>query len=100
MKRASAAETTLTRAGAHVAFAVRVGDAHEALVVLDVRGEPVDITEGWPVHARWQNAITNFQETGRFDGFGRRRYGIDPPVGDDREPGGHRGPADLHVVGP
>ena len=65
--------TELTRAGAHVAFSVRVGDGTEAVVVLDTRGEPARITRSWPLYARMQNAITNLQETGRLRGFGRKR---------------------------
>lgn len=77
-RSSSAGEGGLVRAGHHVAYGVRVGDAYEALVLLDVRGEPGALTRGWPWRARVQNAISNFQETGRRVGFGRTRYAIEP----------------------
>ena len=80
-RSSSAAEHGLSRVGSHVAFAVRVGDAVEALEVLDLRGEPAQLTAGWPLFARAQNAITNLQETGRLRGLGSTRYRFGTPPG-------------------
>lgn len=77
-RSSSAGEGGLVRVGHHVAYGVHVGDAYEALVLLDLRGESDELTHGWPWRARVQNAISNFQETGRRTGFGRTRYTIEP----------------------
>lgn len=79
-RSSSAAEGQLIRTGPYVAFTVRVGKQVDAVGVLDVRGEPARLTRDWPWRARVQNAITNFQETGRFAGFGRRHYRLAPPA--------------------
>ncbi len=79
-RSSSASEESLVRFGDHVAYAVRVGESYEAVVVLDTRGEPDALTHGWPLRARVQNAISNLQESGRFAGFGRTRFQIDPPA--------------------
>lgn len=62
----------------HIAFASKVGGRFDAVTVLDLRGEPLEVTRGWPARARVQNAVTNLQETGRRQGFGRRRYALRP----------------------
>jgi hypothetical protein len=72
----SASEEQLVRLGADVAFATRVGDAFDAVTVLDLRGEPDALTEGWPWSARLQAQVTNLQRTGRRRGVGVRRYGL------------------------
>ena len=76
----SADERRLARVGPFVAFTVRVGEQSDAIAVLDTRGEPEQLTHGWPFYARAQNAITNLQETGRCGGFGRRHYRLVPPA--------------------
>lgn len=62
----------------YAVYASRASDRFDALTVLDLGGEPEAVTEGWPTRARMQNAVTNLQESGRFEGFGRRRYSLDP----------------------
>ncbi|MFW6052074.1 MAG: hypothetical protein ACODAU_12930 [Myxococcota bacterium] len=79
-RTSSAAEQPPIRAGDHVLYASQVGDRIDAVTVLDLRGEPPEVTAGWPVRTRLQNRITNLQETGRSEGFGRRRYALDPPA--------------------
>jgi hypothetical protein len=79
-RTSSADEQPPIRLGDHVLYASRVRDRVDALVLLDLRGEPSKVTEGWPWRARVQNRITNLQETGRADGFGRRRYVLEPPA--------------------
>jgi hypothetical protein len=83
-RSSSAREGRLVRTGRYVAYGVLVGDAYEAVVVLDSRGESAALTRGWPWRARWQNAISNIQECGRAAGFGRTRYVLDPPARDLR----------------
>ena len=79
-RSSSADEGGLVRNGPFVAFGVRVGEQSDAIAVLDTRGEPAQLTQRWPLHARVQNAITNLQETGRLHGFGRRHYSLVPPA--------------------
>ncbi|GAB4110523.1 MAG: hypothetical protein OHK0013_46410 [Sandaracinaceae bacterium] len=69
-----ASEEQLVRVGDHVVFATRAASGVEALTVLDVRGEPASLTEGWTTIQRAQNAVSNWQETGRIDGIGVIRY--------------------------
>lgn len=73
-RSSSAAESQLMMVGPFAAFAVQVGERYAAVSVLDTRGEPSDLTARWPARARAQNAITNLQDTGRIQGFGRVRY--------------------------
>jgi len=67
-----------------VAFTIRVGGEVDAVSVLDLRGEPASLTRGWSALRRWQNAISNLQETGRVAGFGRTRLVLRPPAADAR----------------
>lgn len=78
-RSAGATEEQLQRVGDHVVFATRAAHGVEALTVLDVRGEASALTEGWTRTQRLQNAITNWQETGRSDGFGITRYQLITP---------------------
>lgn len=71
---AGVADADLVRSGDYLAFLSRAGDAVEALTVLDLRGEPSALTEGWTRMQRVQNTLTNLQESGRAEGFGRVRY--------------------------
>ena len=79
-RTSSAAEAAPIALGNAVLYAARVGDRFDAVTVLDVRGEPEALTRNWSTRARAQNAITNVQETGRSEGFGRRRYGLVAPA--------------------
>jgi hypothetical protein len=79
-RSSSAAESGLVQVGPYVAFAVGIGEQADAVAVLDTRGEPSQLTRGWPAYARAQNAITNLQETGRLRGLGRRHYRLEPPA--------------------
>jgi hypothetical protein len=73
-RTASAEEEQLVRMGRWLAYATRVGERFDAVVIVDARGEPEGLTADWPTRARWMNRITNLQETGRTEGFGMRRY--------------------------
>jgi hypothetical protein len=75
-RSSSAAESRLTMVGPFAAFAVQVGERYAAVSVLDTRGEPRELTARWPPRARAQNAITNLQDSGRIEGFGRVRYAL------------------------
>jgi hypothetical protein len=92
---ASAEETQLARRGTFVAYATKVGDRYDAVVVIDTRGEPPALTRDWSFRARRQNAITNLQQTGRTEGFGTRRYQLAEPAERLRVTAGDRFTIDL-----
>jgi hypothetical protein len=80
-RTSSADEDVLVATHDHAAYGARVGESYNALVVLDLRGEPNGLTRSWPWYAKLQNAITNMQDTGRAHAFGVRRYDFAMPVG-------------------
>ncbi|QQR88897.1 MAG: hypothetical protein IPJ88_11765 [Myxococcales bacterium] len=74
LTRTSSADESMLRLFGHfAAYASRVGDGFDAVTVLDLRGEGAKET-AWPWFARLQNAISNYQEFGRFEGFGKTRF--------------------------
>jgi hypothetical protein len=73
-RSAGVADRLLTRSEDYVAFVSSAGDHVEALTVMDLRGEPASLTEDWTSTQRLQNEITNLQESGRTEAFGRVRY--------------------------
>lgn len=77
-RTSSAAEHDLVQIGPYLTFAAQVGETHNAIEILDTRGEPSSMTAGWPARAKVQNWIRNLQETGRGAGMGRRRYQLVP----------------------
>jgi hypothetical protein len=83
-RSSSADERDLTRSGPFVLYASHVDGVCDAVTILDAAGEPAAVTRGWPRRAQIQNAITNLQETGRTEGFGRRRYAFVEPAADVR----------------
>lgn len=48
------------------------------LKLADLSGEPAPA--GWSRLSRWQNQITNLQETGQRSGVGQRSFRLDPPA--------------------
>ncbi len=76
----SADETALLFDGVHLAYATKVGERFDAVVVMDSSGEPDALTADWSFLARLQNGITNLQTTGRTEGFGVRRYQLAAPA--------------------
>ena len=73
-------EDHLTRAGTRwAAFSTHTEDGVVAVTTLDLDGEPASETEGWTRTQRLQGAITNWQETGRTQGFGTVRYQLLSP---------------------
>jgi len=76
----SAEEALPIRHGDHVAYASRVGDRVDAVTVMDLRGEPEELFEGWSTRERWMGSITSLQQSGRFEGFGVTRYQLLEPA--------------------
>lgn len=76
----SADEEGLVREGRFALYRSRVFGRVDAVTVLDLRGEPEALTQGWPRRAKVQNAVTNLLNTGRTSGFGRCRYTIQSPA--------------------
>ena len=81
---AGVGDSALTRSGDFVAFVSTAAESVEALTVIDLRGEPSALTEGWTGTQRLQNTLTNLQETGRGEGFGRVRYQLGEALSDAR----------------
>ena len=79
-RTASAEERTPIVRGDAAAYATRVGARFDAVVTLDLRGEPARLTEGWSGFERFRASVTNLQETGRAGGFGVTRYQLLEPV--------------------
>ncbi|MCA9609271.1 MAG: hypothetical protein KC619_26900 [Myxococcales bacterium] len=79
-RTASAEEGPPLRMGDHVAYASRVAGRYDAITVVDLRGEPEALVADWPTRARWQNEVTNLQDTGRAAGFGVVRYQLVDPT--------------------
>ncbi|MCC7536651.1 MAG: hypothetical protein IT379_10580 [Deltaproteobacteria bacterium] len=78
-------ETLLAVVPPFAAFATRTaveggGHSYDAVVVLDVSGEPASLTSDFSWRERVQSSITNYQETGRFGGIGRVRYDLARPA--------------------
>ena len=79
-RSSSADEAQIVGGKGFVAYASRVGDGYRALVIVNTRGEPAELTREWPWYAKVQNAISNLQDTGRMRAFGLRRYHFQAPV--------------------
>ncbi len=79
-RTASAEEMLPVRAGGYVAYASRVGELYDAITVVALDGEPDALVEGWSSLARWQNGVSNLQESGRAEGFGVTRYQLTSPA--------------------
>ncbi len=70
-------ESNVVVNGQRVAWTI--GDEQVFSVHLaDLRGEPLGEGEGWTRAKRWQQQITNLQETGQSAGIGRRSFKLDP----------------------
>ncbi|MFT5357421.1 MAG: hypothetical protein ACI9KE_004656 [Polyangiales bacterium] len=80
-RTSSADEQQLVLVGeSHVAYASYVTGRFDAVTLIDHRGESPTLTDDWPRRAKVQNSITNFQDSGRREGFGRIRYSLREPV--------------------
>jgi hypothetical protein len=67
--------------GQRVAFTVRMMSGTIGVRVLDLRGE-APLEGDWSTIARWQNAVTNLQQTGLTTGVNSVFWAIDPPKDD------------------
>ena len=71
-------ERKLTVAGERAAWVIGGGGKVYSVQFADLRGEPPVTGPEWSRWARWQNAITNRQNTGQPQGIGRRSFKLDP----------------------
>jgi hypothetical protein len=71
-------EKGLVVSGQRAAWVIASGDKIFTLKLADLRSEPEPTGEGWTRTARWQNSITNLQETGQRSGVGLRTFRLDP----------------------
>jgi hypothetical protein len=76
----AADEQNLVVEGARAAWAIGTDDTINSVQFADFRGEPPPHGEGWNRARRIQNAITNLQETGEFNGIRRRSFKLEPPA--------------------
>jgi hypothetical protein len=67
----AADEGDVTAAGNRVAFVRWVEGDPPTVIALDTAGQDAALTAGWPGTERFKDAVTNFQETGRFCGMQR-----------------------------
>ncbi|MBI5486116.1 MAG: hypothetical protein HY905_02150 [Deltaproteobacteria bacterium] len=67
----AADEADLVAAGDLVAFVRWVAGEPPTVIALDMAGQDASLTESWPAIERWKDAVTNFQEVGRFSGMQR-----------------------------
>ncbi len=71
-------EQKLTLAGERAAWVIGGGGKVYSVQFADLRGEPPVSGPEWTRWTRWQNAITNRQNTGQKAGIGRRSFKLDP----------------------
>lgn len=74
----AADEQNLVVSDMRAAWAIGTNDTINSVQFADFRGEPPPHGPGWNRARRLQNAITNLQETGEFDGIGRRSFKLEP----------------------
>lgn len=74
----AADEQNLVVSDARAAWAIGTGDTINSVQFADFRGEPPPQGPGWNRARRWQNAVTNLQETGELSGVGRRAFKLEP----------------------
>ncbi|MBI5500194.1 MAG: hypothetical protein HY907_08125 [Deltaproteobacteria bacterium] len=67
----AADEADVVAAGDLVAFVRWVAGEPPTVIALDTAGQDASLTETWPAIERWKDAVTNFQESGRFSGMQR-----------------------------
>ena len=67
----AADEGDVTAAGDRVAFVRWVEGDPPTVIALDTAGQDATLTASWPATERYKDAVTNFQETGRFGGMQR-----------------------------
>ncbi len=67
-------ETNLVSRGSRVAFSNFQSGRHDAVVVIDLAGEPEKETGDWPRSSQVVNALTNLQRVGQTRGVERPQY--------------------------
>ncbi|MEO8903661.1 MAG: hypothetical protein ABI627_19245, partial [Polyangiaceae bacterium] len=73
-------ERQLLVKGDRAAWVIGQDNAIASVQYADLRGEPRNVGRAWSALSRLQNALTNVQETGQMQGFGRRGFKLDPPA--------------------
>jgi hypothetical protein len=61
------------------AWLVAQGSVLGAVQLVNLAGEPRPVGSEWTLPKRLQNSLTNLQETGQWEGVGRRFFKLDPP---------------------
>jgi hypothetical protein len=76
----AATERGLIVSGDRAAWLIGADNAIASVQYVDLRAEPRPAGRNWTALSRFQNALTNLQETGQIRGFGRRAFKLDPPA--------------------
>jgi hypothetical protein len=71
-------ERSLSVQDLRAAWVIAGGGKTYNVKVADLRGEPRPEGPTWSRMARWQNSITNLQETGQRQGVGQRNFRLEP----------------------
>jgi len=75
-----AEETELVVQSPFAAWTISDGERSQIFLV-DTHGEPAPTSPDWTRFNRLQNALTNFQETGQFNGLGSRAFAHQRAIG-------------------
>jgi hypothetical protein len=70
----AASERALIVKGDRAAWLIGEDNAIASVQYADLRGEPHPVGRAWTALSRLQNSVTNLQETGQLQGFGRREF--------------------------
>lgn len=76
----AAEERGLIVSGDRAAWLIGPENAIASVQYADLRAEPRPAGRNWNRLSRLQNALTNLQDTGQMQGFGRRSFKLDPPA--------------------
>jgi len=76
----AAIERGLIVNGDRAAWLIGADNAIASVQYADLRSEPRPAGHNWTGLSRLQNSLTNLQETGQMQGFGRRAFKLDPPA--------------------
>jgi hypothetical protein len=76
----AADEQQLVVSGDRAAWVITQDGAASSVQYADVRGEPRPQGAEWTRFRRFQNAITNYQDSGQFRGVWRRSFKLEPPA--------------------
>ena len=76
----AAMERGLIVSGDRAAWLIGPDNAISSVQYADLRSEPRPVGRAWTALSRFQNSLTNLQQTGQMQGFGRRGFKLDPPA--------------------